>query len=160
MKKYKSQDAVRSAAERRRSLTRDHFATATQDILAAESSSDLYYHTKCHSRYCAVKRKAEEDVNEPQSTPPTGKSMRSKSDLPQSDKKGGLEHSCIFCSTVRKRSCSSGRNFEGLHKVETMEGSNRIINAAKRNPGLRNSQRVLALALGATGVLNTLILLP
>ena len=93
-----------------------------------------------------MKRKANELANEPQNTSLAGKSMRSKSDLPQSDAKGVLGRSCIFCSTVRKRLRSPGDvSFENLHKVETMECSDMLINAAKRNTGLRNSVRVLAL---------------
>ena len=68
VKKCKSQDALRNAAERRRSSARDKYVTATQDILASNPSVDLYYHTTCNSQYCAVKRKASNDDKYPQST--------------------------------------------------------------------------------------------
>ena len=134
---------VRNAAGRRRSLIRDSFATATQDIIATDLSVDLYYHTDCHSRFCAVKRKTHEDEN-CQSIAP--KTMRSQNSLPKSDRKGVLMSCCIFCSAERKRKSSGGGgDFEVLSKVETMESSGIIINAAKLNPGLETSQRVLAL---------------
>lgn len=144
IKLYTSQDAVRNAAERRRSLSRDKYATATKDILSSERSSNLYYHTQCHSRYCAVsKRKVQEVDDETRSTP--SKSLRSKSDLPQSSPRGVLKASCIFCSTTQKRGKSSSSSYETLHKVETMECSDTFMNAAKKNMQSEKSQRILAL---------------
>ena len=90
LKVYKSQTAVRNAAEKRCSLSRDKFEAATKDILSSDLSSELYYHSRCHSQYCAVKRKLQEVDDETPSTSNTGKSLRSKSDLPQSSPKGTL----------------------------------------------------------------------
>ena len=138
---------MRNAAEWRRSLARDKYVTATQDILASNPSIDLYYHTTCNSQYSAVKRKASNDDKDPQSTSTASTSTRSKSDLPQTDVRGVLQHSCIFCSTERKRfkSCSKDSSFEKLHKVETIEQSNLLIKAAKSKSGLRSSQQILSL---------------
>lgn len=120
---------------------------ATQDILSAELFSDLYYHSQCHSKYCAVKRKSTEDAQEPsQSTSSIVKTMRSKSDLPKSNSKGILESQCIFCQTGRKRvKTNSGESFDKLCKIETLQSSAVIISGAKRHPELEQSQRVLAL---------------
>ncbi|KAJ8024332.1 hypothetical protein HOLleu_37050 [Holothuria leucospilota] len=61
LKKYTSRTSLLKAAERRRSLVSDKFSVATNAINAAEPSTDLFYHSKCHSQYCAVKRKATDD---------------------------------------------------------------------------------------------------
>lgn len=147
LKIYKSQDGVRNAAEKRRSLTRDKYATTTKEFFSAKSSSDLYYHSKCHSQCCAVDRMAQEVVNETPSATDTGKSLRSKSYLPPSSPKGVFKPSCIFCSAKQKRlkSCSGSGSHASLHKVETMECSDTLLKAAKQNRGLKSSQRVLAL---------------
>ena len=145
LKLYKTHNTVRNAAERRRSLKSDKYEAVTKDILSSESSSSLYYHTQCHSRYCAIgKRKVQEVEEETPNITRSSKSLRSKSDLPQSSRRGVLKPSCIFCLKIQKRVKSGKRSYEYLHKIETLDCSNVIFNAAKQNKQLEKSQRILA----------------
>ena len=102
MKKYISLDTIRSAAERRLSLGHDKFATATKDILSASSNTDLYYHSVCHSKFCAVKCKTFDDTSGSIQSLPL-KVTVSNSDLPSSSSTGTLQEQCIFCPDQRKR---------------------------------------------------------
>ena len=150
LKIYTSKTAVRNAAEKRCSLTRDKFEIATKDILSFDSSSDMYYHSQCHSQYCAVKRKLQDLNQDAPSTSNREKSLRSKSDLPHSSPTGVLAPSCILCSFKRKRNTSSGGSggsgsFEILHKVMTLECSKMLVDFAKQNPNSKISQRILSL---------------
>ena len=145
MKKYISLDTIRSAAEHRLSLGHDKFATATKDILSASSNTDLYYHSVCHSKFCAVKRKTFEDTSGSIQSLPL-KVTVSNSDLPSSSSTGTLQEQCIFCPDQRKRLKVFGR-YEKLCRLESGDCRDEILAAAKQKPDLEASQKILALGL-------------
>ena len=142
LKKYTSRTALLKAAERHRSLVSDKYSSATFNINSAEDSADLFYHSQCQSRYCAVKRKACDDGTESTASPSASKTTRSQSDLPSTSKSGILTKSCILCSNERRRS-SSG--YDTIHKVKSKECSMAFVQAAKSHPTSQQSQRNLSL---------------
>ena len=144
LKKFKSQDALRRAAEKRNSLHKDQYAETTREILGSDSSCDFYYHSECNRRYCAIKRKSFENEKDDTNLAPPEKSTRSKSDLPHTNNKGVLEKTCLFCSLSRKRLKSSSA-YDKLHKVQTADLSESFVSTAKAHPLIKESQRILAL---------------
>lgn len=143
VKKYESLDTLCCAAEQRSSMMQDQFASATQDILSVDSSTELYYHSQCNHRQCAVKRKEHEVADGAQSS--SQKTTRSSSDLLQSNAKGVLLNQCMFCTVIRKRLKTGQNTFEKLAQIETLESSKVSLDAAKKTPQLETSQRILAL---------------
>ena len=102
--------------------------------------SELYHHPRCHSEYCAVKRKFQEHDDDSPGTSSTSKILQSKSVHPESDTKGVLLPSCILCSTRKKRNSGPVSSYETLHKVVTPQCSKR-----KEIPDSIISQRIIGL---------------
>ena len=107
--------------------------------------SELYYHTRCHSEYCAVKRKFQEHDDDSPGTSSTSKILGSKSIHPKSDTKGVLVPSCILCSTKKKRNSGPVTSYETLHKVVTLQCSKTLVDRAKEIPDSIISQRIIGL---------------
>lgn len=126
LKEFKSGnwDTLKAAARRRRILKNDKFLSTTDLINTIEGAANKYYHSRCLSGFCAIKR-----LSSPSNdlTESANKTTRSNSDLPSTNKKGVLRKECLFCGKTRKR--KSQKN-EALHKCLSRDGSKSIIIAA------------------------------
>lgn len=119
-------ETAKNAAARRLTLQNDHFFSASEEIRKIEQPEGKYYHTKCFSRFCAIKRQPPDDSELSQ---PPSKVTRSTSGHPFTNQRGVLGEDCLFCGKQRKR--KSQKN-EPLKQCLTMDGCKSIIRAAKK----------------------------
>ena len=126
-------ETAENAAERRKTLQNDQFSNTAETLRTKERRDGTFYHSKCLSQFCAVKRRtsASNDPSEPAS-----KSTRSSSILPLSNDRGVLGHECLFCKRKRKRK-SNVREY--LHQCLTKDGSKAILTAARKKGDARIS---------------------
>lgn len=116
-------ETAKNAAHRRKTLKNDMLFNATQDVLHKTDQPDtIFYHSKCFSRFCAVKRRMSP------STEPS-KPMSFDSSSESGNFNDDPEDKCLFCKKKRLRKSNSN---ESLHKCMTTEGSKAIITAANR----------------------------
>ena len=137
LKQYgvKTWETVTCAVKRRKLLTSDQFSAISDVIGDIEySSGPLFYHSKCHSKFCAVKSSApEKTLQEPVSKKHNpGSVTRSISTSLNCS-----TEECIFC--VDRKFQSGAR--ETLHQCLTLKGSKQIYLAAHR----KNDERIIAM---------------
>ena len=90
----------------------------TGEISTGVIVEGLHYHSRCLSKYSAVKRRLIPDEDPENETPKNNETLtRSKIT------------SCIFCGKIRKKNKLTSR--EALHTCDTIQGSDSILNAAK-----------------------------
>lgn len=134
--------SFKKATERRLALKSDRYRDAcTSKVNRQQESSNARYHSNCYRNYTAVKRpSAESDQSKLLSNKP--KTRRTGS-MPDSDAKGLLKGSCIFCLVVRK---TVNKKVEPLSDCLTRDGCESICAAAPKS----SNERVKALV--RTGV--------
>ncbi len=86
-------ETAKNAAARQLTLQNDHFVSASEDIRKIELPEGKYYHTKCFSQFCAVKRQPPDESELSQSP---SKVTRSTSDHPFTNQRGVLGEDCLF----------------------------------------------------------------
>ena len=121
-----------NAAKLRSQFQSDTLSHATTEILTKENCDGLFYHSKCLSRFSAVKRRFSSDGGssaEDYSSKPS-KLTRAASHQPTTNQKGVWGSQCIFCAKTRKR--KKYNSSETLHQCMTIECSKEIIASAQR----------------------------
>ena len=141
LKKFvdKSWCTFKTSASCRLLLKSDRYRDVTTEVNLMREMGNKLYHSKCYKNFTAVKRSPSVSPND---EPPQKKAeTRRSSSMPESDSRGLLKGSCIFCTVVRK---TINRKVERLSDCLTKDGCDAIVAAAPRSSNERIKSLVLS----------------
>ena len=98
-------NTMKKSAEYRLSQKSDSYRETTLQVVNLQAEAVISrYHSKCYSNYTAVKNPSKSHQGNVLATKNVQQTTRYSSSMPDSDNRGILKGSCIFCSLNAKQS--------------------------------------------------------